>query len=275
MVPAIGCNIVHPLCDKEEMYTREVYLERLTAYRDYGFQHVEFSHVKAIDEADAAALRDHARRIGIVPWSIHSEHLNAPGPAALADYLRIQTHCARVARALGAVAYVCHVPNLQPHAADAERDVDILNRLADITDAHGLTLAVETGPRTDYIIEVVDGIHRPTVGVNLDSGHTFLLGEDPADAARRIGSRLVTTHLQDNLGKNDDHQAPGTGLIDWPHLIRAVLATGYAGPLMVELTGEGVKARRSSEAMRTFALEKEIVFTVAWLRHVAALVQRG
>lgn len=275
MAPGIGCNIVHPLCDKAEMYTREVYRERLTAYRDYGFQHVEFSHVTAIDESDATDLREHSRRIGIVPWSIHSEHLNAPGPAALAEYLRIQTHCARVARALGTAAYVCHVPNLQPWAADPQRDVDILNRLADITDAHGLTLAVETGPATDYVIEVVDRIHRPTVGVNLDSGHTFLLGENPADAARRIGSRLVTTHLQDNLGKNDDHQAPGTGLIDWPQLLRAVLATGYAGPLMVELTGEGVKARRTSEAMRTFPLDKEIVFTIAWLRHVLREIGRA
>jgi sugar phosphate isomerase/epimerase len=268
MRSAIGCNIVHPQCDRAEMYTRAVYLERLTAYRDYGFEHVEFSHVTAIDESDADALREHARRIGIVPWSIHSEHLNAPGPAALAEYLRVQAHCARVARALGTVAFVCHVPNLQPYAADPARDGEILARLADITDAHGLTLAVETGPKTDYVIEVVDRVGRPTVGVNLDTGHTFLLGEDPAEAARRIGRRLVTTHLQDNFGKNDDHQAPGMGRIEWLALLRAIAAAGYAGPLMVELTGSGVKAHRSAAEMRDFPLDKEIVFTVAWLRHV-------
>ena len=59
------------------------------------------------------------------------------------------------------------------------------------------------------------------------------------------------------------------GRIDWRSLLRALKEIGYAGPLMVELTGEGVKANRSSEEMRDFALEKEIIFTLAYLGHLA------
>ena len=267
----VGCNIVHPDCDKAEMYTRDVYIERLSAYRRYGFRHVEFSHVTAIDEGDAEAIRAHAQLVGVVPWSVHGEHLNADGQAALEEYLRIQTHCARMARALGVTLLVCHLPHVEPYAAAPRRDTDILSRLADITDSRDLKLAVETTcpAPTDYLIGIVDAINRPSVGVNLDTGHVVLQDEDPAEMARKIGPRLMTTHLQDNFGANDDHQAPGMGRIDWRSLLRALKEIGYAGPLMVELTGEGVKANRSSEEMRDFALEKEIIFTLAYLRHLA------
>jgi sugar phosphate isomerase/epimerase len=275
MAASIGCNIVHPECDRGDMYTRPVYLERLDAYRGYGFSHIEFSHVTVIDEADAEVIRRRAEELGLVLWSIHSEHLNTPGPQGLADYLKVQTHCARVARELGTPAYVCHVPNLQPYAADVPRDVEILNRLADITDAHGLRLAIETGPKTSYVIELADRIGRPTVGINLDSGHTFLLGEDPAQAARQIGRRLFTTHLQDNFGRNDDHQAPGMGKIEWRPLLRAIRDTGYTGPFMVELTGRGVAANRTAEELRDFPLEKEIIFTLAYLGMLAAEMSQG
>jgi len=268
MSVAIGCNIVHPLCDKAEMYTRQVYLERISAYKRYGFQHVEFSHVTAINEADAEAIRAHAGRVGIVPWSIHSEHLNAGEPQAVKDYFAVQTHCAEVARSLGTTAYVCHIPNVPPYAKDMRRDADILRRLADITDAHGLKLAIETGPPTDYVVELADRIDRRSVGINLDTGHVFLIREDPAAAARKIGGRLITTHLQDNFGKNDDHQAPGMGLIDWREVLQALKDIRYAGPLMVELTG--CKANRTAEELRDFSLEKEIVFTLGYLRFLAA-----
>ena len=254
------------------MYTREINLEVLSSHRRYGLRHVEFTHPDVIDEADAEAIRTHAQTLGVVPWSVHGANLNDDGQAALDRYLEIQTHCARVAQALGAAVFVCHIPNLPPYAGDARRDIDILNRLADVTDARGLKLAVETTQPapTDYIIEIADRISRSTVGVNLDTGHVVLQDEDPAEMARRIGPRLVTTHLQDNFGLNDDHQAPGIGLIDWRSVLRALKDIGYEGPLMVELTGPLNKLKRSAEEMRDFSLEKEIIFTVAYLRHLAA-----
>ncbi len=265
---SIGFNIVDPVCDKGEMYTLEVYLRNLAMYAGYGIRHVEFSHVMVIDENDAREIREFCRRAGIVPWSIHSEHLNAPGSAALHEYLANQTHCVKVAKALDATMVVCHVPNLEPHAADLNRDLEILNRLADIIDEHGLKLAIETGPPASYIIELADRINRPSVGLNLDTGHSFLLGEDPAAVARDMGARLFTTHLQDNFGENDDHQAPGMGFIDWRSTLRALLDTGYDGPLLVEVTGDGVKARRTVKQLHEFPLDKEILFTQAYLGYL-------
>ena len=82
---------------------------------------------------------------------------------------------------------------------------------------------------------------------------------------RQIGKKLFTTHLQDNFGLNDDHQAPGFGYIDWEKLVPAILSTGYQGPLMMELTGTSVKVRRTVPQLREYPLEKELVFAASYL----------
>jgi len=263
----IGCNIVDPLCDEDSNYTKDVYLKNIAKYRDYGFTHIEFSHTSALREADALEIKDFAQKTGIIPWSIHSEHLNGGTQKEIEEYFKKQEHCCKIAQALGTKICVCHIPNVEPRATDIKRDVALLSRLADITRAHGLKLAIETPPY-DYIIKVVDKINRHDVGINLDTGHCFLEGNDPEKAAKAIGKRLITTHLQDNFGVNDDHCPPGLGKINWRRTLKEILATGYDGPLLVELTGNGVKARRSVKELRNFELDKEIVFVIAYFKHL-------
>jgi sugar phosphate isomerase/epimerase len=142
-----------------------------------------------------------------------------------------------------------------------------LKRLADITGKYGLKLAIETPPY-EYILEIVEEIGRDDVGVNLDTGHTFLEGKDPAEVAIAIGKRLFTLHLQDNFGLNDDHQAPGMGKIDWISMIKALKNINYAAPLIMELTGSEVKARRSDKFLKDFSLEKEIIFAKSYLEYL-------
>jgi sugar phosphate isomerase/epimerase len=265
---SIGCNIVDPLCDKKDHYTLEVYLKNIALYRDYGFSHLEFSHVTAISEDDAKHIRDFALQRGIVPWSVHLEHLNEPGEDELQKYFETQEQCIKIAKALGMYVCICHIPNLEPRAGDLKRDIEVLSRLADITGKYGLKLAIETPPY-EYLIEIVDTINRDDVGINLDTGHTFLEGKNPAKAARAIGKRLFTSHLQDNFGTNDDHQPPGLGNIDWRELLTALNDIGYNAPLMLELTGEGVKAKRATENLKDYPLEKEIIFGKAYLDFIA------
>ena len=264
---SIGCNIVDPGVDDIPGYTRDVYLRRIADYRDYGFRHLEFSHLLALSPEDAAAIRESCRRAGIVPWSVHSEHLNEGGSQE--DYFRTQEHCAKIADALDARVMVCHLPNLEPRF-DFPRAVEILSRLADITAKYRVRLAIENCSfhgDIDFIIRVIDELNRPDVGFNLDTGHAFC-GEtsDLACVIRRIGSRLITTHLHDNFGKNDDHQPPGLGRIDWISVLHALGEIGYDGPLMMEMTGNGVKQHRSTEELRDFELEKELLSALAFLR---------
>lgn len=264
----IGCNIVDPLVNECADYTCSVYLSQLPHYRKLGFTHLEFSHLLSLSASDAGVLRQACRETGLIPWSVHSEHWN--DGITLEEYLVQQEHCAHIADALDARVMVCHLPNCAPRLEDFQRDLAALTRLADITRANQVRLAIENclSGDLDYILKIVTQIDRHDVGVNLDTGHAFLYeSKDLAELIRRIGPHLFTTHLHDNFGRNDDHQAPGMGLIDWPETLQALQQSPYPGPLMLELTGPTVKKRRSVPELRTFDLEKEQVFAFAFLNH--------
>jgi len=290
----IGSNLVLlDLPDDEPYYVEQNYIHLLEQYARYAglIGWLEFSHVVNVTPEHAVRIGDTARKNGLEPWSIHSEHLNVGD--TVENYLKIQKHQAEVCAALGCQVMVCHLPNLLPYV-DFERDLDVIGKVAELAHANGVRLAVETCgyydpsgngdflPDADLVIKVVEALDLPDVGINLDSGHCFigqsrmkeeylnkiLSGEIEQwipSLVKRIGKKLFTTHLQDNFGLNDDHQAPGFGYIDWEKLVPAILATGYQGPLMMELTGMGVKSRRTVPQLRKFPLEKELVFSASYL----------
>lgn len=288
----IGCNLVDVVSDDGAgFYTLAAYRNVLNDYVRYRelIGALEFSHVTNITPEEAVTVGNWARELGFETWSIHSEHLNVGD--RLEDYLAVQKHEAEVCAALGCKVMVCHLPNLRPYV-DFERDLDVIGKVAELTHANGVRLAVETclypdaegalQPDADLVIKTVETLNMDDVGVNVDTGHNLigqshareaeleriLSGEEKQtlpDLVRRIGKKLFTTHLQDNFGMNDDHQAPGFGYIDWGKLVPAILATGYQGPLMMELTGKSVKLRRTVPQLRDYPLEKEIVFSASYL----------
>lgn len=271
----IGCNIVHG-ADGGESYTEEVYREELIRYQQYGFSHVEFSHVQSLDVPAAKRLRKLSQELGITIWSLHSEHLNDMREEA--EYYRIQEHCAEIGEALGINVAVCHLPNLENRAGDYERDRRIIFRVADLFQARGVRLAVETCGKedVDYIIRLIDERSSWELGANVDTGHVNLfITHDIGSVIRRFGTRLITLHLQDNYGENDDHQMPGMGMIDWHDVILALKEVEYSGPLMMEMTGPGVKVRRTVERLRDYGIEKERIQGGAYLDWLWQSVKGG
>lgn len=262
----IGCNIVEPAVDDTGDYTREIYIQKVKDYAAWGFSHLEFSHLLTITAEDGKAIRESCRKAGIVPWSVHSEHLNEG--MDVEEYFRIQAHCAEVADALDARVMVCHLPNLVPRF-DLERALNVLGQLAELTAGYNVRLAIENCLQgdIDFIIRVIDELNYSNVGFNLDVGHAFCNQKaDLPTEIRKIGKRLITTHLHDNFGVNDDHQMPGLGKIDWKSVLAAFREIGYDGPLMMEMTANCIKARRTVELLRNFDLEKELIQGGAYLK---------
>lgn len=125
--------------------------------------------------------------------------------------------------------------------------------------AKGVTLAIETGPETapvlyGFVLAAGDG-----VGVNLDPANFVMVtGQDPAEAVRLIGKKIVHTHLKDGkmLKKSDpleiyNHFADGgiealnvadyfietpvgEGDVDFTAYIAALKEIGYDGFLTIE-----------------------------------------
>ena len=77
----------------------------------------------------------------------------------------------------------------------------------------------------------------PGLGVLLDTGHAYALGEDPAQVVELLGDLLLHVHLGDaELGGGDD-DLPCGRLHDFGTFVAALDATGYAGTASFDLYG--------------------------------------
>jgi sugar phosphate isomerase/epimerase len=100
-------------------------------------------------------------------------------------------------------------------------------------------LALECLPRaclgntSAEILALIDGID--SLGVTLDTNH--LLQEKPEDFAKKVGSRIVNTHIADYDGIDERHWLPGKGIVDFNAVVSALEVAGYPGPFIFECAG--------------------------------------
>jgi len=130
--------------------------------------------------------------------------------------------------------------------------VESLRPLADYAGEHGVTLALEPLNRfetsfintAEQVMEVVDGVHSPALGVLLDTFHVNIEEHDPSAAIRTCGSHVAHVHAC-----GCDRGAPGDDQIPWPKIAAALDEGGYQGPIVVESSPS--RTRRSPKRPRS------------------------
>jgi sugar phosphate isomerase/epimerase len=245
----------------------------LAAVRQHGFDRVEIfatkSHVDYSTDARAHEVRGWLARAGVAAHSIHAPITDALKQGAwgqiwsiaAADPARRQTALAETSRAMafagavGAKVVVLHlgVPDgMQTPGPD--NDPGALSRslgvLASEARSHGVTLALEVIPnrlsRPEALVERLEAATDASDeadeivghGICLDVGHAHLMG-GALDAVETVGGHLITTHIHDNAGRQDDHLVPFEGTIDWSALVMAMEKVGYDGVWMLEIGAPG------------------------------------
>ncbi len=113
-----------------------------------------------------------------------------------------------------------------------------LEILVPFASSRGVKLALENIPnqlsRIEDMRRFIEDAALDDVGICFDSGHSNLR-TTPESEISESGSRIISTHLHDNLGSRDDHLLPFQGNIDWSKVLEAFSATDYQGPLILEL----------------------------------------
>jgi sugar phosphate isomerase/epimerase len=236
--------------------------DHLVEIAAHGFETVEIfatrTHVDYHDAAVLAQLRGHLHDAELAAHSVHgpiTDGLNGStwgasySLATAEEPARVQAveetlAAMRAAAALEAPFVVLHlgVPLAQqPDGRDNRRDAALrsLETLAAAAGPLGVQLALEVIPNPisdaeQLVAFIEDDLDAPGVGICLDSGHAFLLG-DLADAIEAVSGHLVTTHLHDNRRTADDHLVPFDGRIDWAEAAMTLQKVGYEGVWMFEL----------------------------------------
>jgi len=108
-----------------------------------------------------------------------------------------------------------------------------LDDLESLADELGVRVAVHNGATGSFaaieeVLEAVSG-RGPNVGACLDVGNAIRASEDPVDAVRRLGSRLVGVHLKDVAGREPDSEVIvlGKGFLDVPAFFHAIREVGF------------------------------------------------
>lgn len=206
------------------------------------------------DYPDPIRLKVRAADLG---FAIHSAHgcwggqsiraprvdLGSPDAATHRASLDDLRRCLDWLAGAGGSCLVVHPGGLSdPDDERARRDALArgLTALVDHVEGSGLSVCVENmppgvhpGTRMADLSALVAELDRPALAVALDTGHAHITAS-PAEETRAAGRWLRTTHVHDNNGRQDTHEPPGVGTIDWTAWVAALDEIGYRGPIMLE-----------------------------------------
>jgi sugar phosphate isomerase/epimerase len=208
------------------------------------------------------SLRSHVERLGMRVVLMHGPH---PSVYDESPDLRLMTDLShqtlRWAAVLGVSWVVFHpVIAVARGPFDSEglqniksRNMMFFRELLDTAEEVGVGIAIEnlpdnfgpskTGARRRYgaipaeLIELVDELAHPLVGICWDTGHAQLQHLVQDEALRAIGHRLKATHIDDNVEEADLHLLPYQGYVDWNGVMAALRDIGYQGAFCFEVRG--------------------------------------
>ncbi|MBO5897713.1 MAG: sugar phosphate isomerase/epimerase, partial [Clostridia bacterium] len=219
--------------------------ETFEAYQRAGVGLMEVSAAAPyIEEVDAAEVAAYAKEYGVELWSFHLpfskpyiiSHTEWDIPGA------IERNSELIKRwsAVGVDKFIIH-PSPDNHGGTHDSRMEpakeSLAMLAEIAHREGAVMCVEDLPRTclgrcsDDMLELLSVDDR--LRVCFDTNH--LLIEDNLTFIRRLGDKIVTTHVSDYDFVNERHWIPGEGKVDWQALIAALKEVGYNGVWMYEV----------------------------------------
>lgn len=165
-------------------------------------------------------------------------------------------------------------------AADTDRSVARMQRLADLAADHGITLCMEALNRFEgYMINTADecltyvrAVNRPNVKVMLDTFHMNIEEDSLTDAIRKSGPLLGHFHVGEA-----NRRCPGpNGRFDWAAIGRALRSIGYAGGVVMEpFVRMGGQVSRDVSLWRDLSggasneqLDQDAATSLTWLRSV-------
>jgi sugar phosphate isomerase/epimerase len=250
--------------------------EHLAQIAGYGFEAIELfatrSHFDYHDPAAVERLRTWLEETRLKLHSIHLPIFESYGPGGIGTPFSIATsdsakrqaavHEASVAievvKRIPARFVVVHLGSPAKYAggddnsrASAARSVEEICRVAD---SAGVQVAIEVIPNSlssasSLVAMIERDFDGSSVGICLDFGHAHLMG-DVADDIEVVAEHLITTHVHDNRGNEDDHLVPYQGTINWPAALVNMLKIGYEGTYLLELATTGNAAAVLEEARR-------------------------
>ncbi len=128
-----------------------------------------------------------------------------------------------------------------------KQSLETIEMLAEDAEPYGVTLCVKAHVgaavySTPTTLRMMEAIHSPAFGVDMDPSHIHRAGENPAVALPAVLSKMKHIHIRDCKGEGPSPGAPadqacGRGDIDLFGYFKAMVDAAYAGPVCLEVIG--------------------------------------
>jgi sugar phosphate isomerase/epimerase len=206
---------------------------------ELGVPHVEFNtwYPRNLTPAGIEAIRSRCEERGLTPICVQA---SAFGDGKAPDVAH-KLWCLEAARRLGCrrVKFTGG-PRSDRKALDAV--IAMLRELAPAAEELGMLILVENHAKNvleniDDYDAVFDAIDSPNVGLCLDTAHFEGAGVRLTDVVNRFHARTLHVDLKDNAQFGAGHNVVpyGQGSTDFESFLKALLATGYRGYLLIEM----------------------------------------
>ena len=228
-----------------------------------GYDGVELMPLADPASQDIDAVRRLSDEHGVPVLSVHTPCLLATQRVWSTNPWRKLVTARKAAERLGASTVVVHPP-FRWQRDYVRGFVDGIERLADETD---IGFAVENmfpwRARSREVAAYLPGWDprdEDYRAVTLDLSHTAVSGSDALEMARDLDDRLTHVHLADGSGSaKDEHLVPGRGTQPCAELLTALVAGGFDGTVVLE-----VSTRKAADAAER---ERDLAEALAFTRH--------
>jgi sugar phosphate isomerase/epimerase len=141
----------------------------------------------------------------------------------------------------------------------------VLREAAAVAEPRGILIGLEPHQQYSQHPDGLDRIYRlvdsPAIGINFDTGNSFLCGHDPLEWLAHVADRLVHLHAKDISVEQSGAQrgkvtgtpvgcACGDGVIDWKRVIGLVREKAQRDIVFSVECGTVEQARRSLEHLK-------------------------
>jgi 4-hydroxyphenylpyruvate dioxygenase-like putative hemolysin/sugar phosphate isomerase/epimerase len=255
--------------------------DKLRAAAAAGFHGVEILEYDLVMSPwSPRRVRDEAANLGLSVEVYQPFHVEAVPPDLFEASLRHAERKFEVLEELGAdVMLVCSSKS-PTGLDDDDLAAEQLHALAGRAEQRGLRIAYEAVPwgrvRThDHAWRIIQLSDHPAFGLCLDSFHMLSTGNDPAGIDQVPGSKVFHVQLADAPRLNMDvrewslhyRMFPGQGSLDLAGFVSQILATGYVGPMALEVFNDVYQqedpTHAATDAMRSMLALTEAVGTRA------------
>ena len=192
-----------------------------------------------------------AKEAGIVFSQVHGPWRYPPQDATPEDRAERKEKmemCFRAAKIVECPYVVIHP--IMPYGTKEDPDpetmfqmnVEFFSSLIPAARENGVTICIENMPMSKLSISppsetlrLIEAIDDPNVAFWLDTGHSIVMDEQPADAVRMGAEKLRVLHVHDSDGVQDRHWYPGEGAIDWTDFSAALKEVAFDGIVSMEI----------------------------------------